>query len=92
MLEEFVKAGAPEEILWINKPHIGTFRLVSMVEKMRASIIALGGEVRFGAKVEEIEIERDNNGNGQVCGVVLAGDWVMAYFRRKSSVLLPSKR
>jgi uncharacterized FAD-dependent dehydrogenase len=73
VLEEFVKAGAPEEILWINKPHIGTFRLVSMVEKMRASIIELGGEVRFGAKVEEIDIERDTSGNGQVCGVVLAG-------------------
>jgi uncharacterized FAD-dependent dehydrogenase len=72
VLEEFVKAGAPEEILWINKPHIGTFRLVSMVEKMRASIIALGGEVRFGAKVEEIEIVRDTGGNGQVHGVVLA--------------------
>ncbi len=72
VLEEFVKAGAPEEILYINKPHIGTFRLVSMVEKMRASIIELGGEVRFGAKVEEIEIERDNNGNGQVRGVALA--------------------
>jgi uncharacterized FAD-dependent dehydrogenase len=73
VLEEFVKAGAPEEILWINKPHIGTFRLVSMVEKMRASIIELGGEVRFGARVEDIEIERDAHGHGQVRGVVLAG-------------------
>ncbi|HXE38774.1 MAG TPA: NAD(P)/FAD-dependent oxidoreductase [Azonexus sp.] len=73
VLEEFVKAGAPEEILFINKPHIGTFRLVSMVEKMRANIFELGGEVRFGAKVEEVEIERDAAGNGQVCGVVLAG-------------------
>jgi len=72
VLEEFVKAGAPEEILFINKPHIGTFRLVSMVEKMRAEIFALGGEVRFGAKVEEIDIERDAAGNGQVRGVVLA--------------------
>ncbi len=73
VLEEFVKAGAPEEILYVNKPHIGTFRLVSMVEKMRASIFALGGEVRFGCKVEEIDIERDAAGNGQVRGVVLAG-------------------
>ena len=73
VLEEFVKAGAPAEILYVNKPHIGTFRLVSMVEKMRASIFALGGEVRFGAKVEEIEIERDTVGNGQVRGVRLAG-------------------
>ncbi|HJV91928.1 MAG TPA: NAD(P)/FAD-dependent oxidoreductase, partial [Azonexus sp.] len=73
VLEEFVKAGAPEEILFVNKPHIGTFRLVSMVEKMRANIFELGGEVRFGAKVEEIEIERDAAGHGQVRGVVLAG-------------------
>ena len=73
VLEEFVKAGAPAEILYVNKPHSGTFRLVSMVEKMRASIFALGGEVRFGAKVEEIEIDRDASGNGQVRGVRLAG-------------------
>jgi hypothetical protein len=44
---EFVKAGAPEEILYVSKPHIGTFRLVGMVETMRAEIIALGGEIRF---------------------------------------------
>ena len=73
VLEEFVKAGAPEEILYVNKPHIGTFRLVSMVEKMRANIFELGGEVRFGSKVEEIDIDRDADGNGQVRGVVLAG-------------------
>ncbi|HZX33071.1 MAG TPA: NAD(P)/FAD-dependent oxidoreductase, partial [Rhodocyclaceae bacterium] len=73
VLEEFVKAGAPEEILYVSKPHIGTFRLVSMVEKMRASIIALGGEVRFGCKVEEIEVDRPEGGApGQVRGVVLA--------------------
>ncbi|WP_428826452.1 NAD(P)/FAD-dependent oxidoreductase [Azonexus sp. IMCC34842] len=73
VLEEFVKAGAPEEILYVNKPHIGTFRLVSMVEKMRAKIFELGGEVRFGSKVEEIDIDRAADGNGQVRGVVLAG-------------------
>ena len=73
VLEEFVKAGAPAEILYVNKPHIGTFRLVSMVEKMRASIFALGGEVRFGCKVEEIAIDRDAAGNVQVRGIRLAG-------------------
>ena len=52
VLEEFVRAGAPAEILTAAKPHIGTFRLVSMVEAMRATIIALGGEYRFGARVE----------------------------------------
>ena len=49
VLDEFVKAGAPEEILYVGKPHIGTFRLVGVVEKMRAEIEALGGEIRFGA-------------------------------------------
>ena len=68
VLTEFVKAGAPEEILYVSKPHIGTFRLVGMVETMRASIEALGGEFRFQCKVTDIVIE-----NGQVRGVVLAG-------------------
>lgn len=66
VLEEFVKAGAPEEILYINKPHIGTFRLTSMVEKMREEIITLGGEVRFEQKVTDLLI----NGE-QLTGVVL---------------------
>ncbi len=47
VLTEFVKAGAPEEILYVAKPHIGTFRLVGMVEAMRETIEALGGEYRF---------------------------------------------
>ena len=67
VLTEFVKAGAPEEILYVSKPHIGTFRLVSMVEKMRAEIEALGGEIRFEARVEDLRIE-----DGHVRGVVLA--------------------
>ena len=57
VLEEFVKAGAPEEILVLSKPHIGTFKLVKMVETMRAEIIRLGGEIRFGAKVETLHRE-----------------------------------
>lgn len=68
VLTEFVKAGAPEEILYVSKPHIGTFKLVSMVEKMRAGIIALGGEIRFQSRVEDVLLD-----NGQVRGVVLAG-------------------
>ena len=64
VLREFVDAGAPEEILYVSKPHIGTFRLVGMVEKMRAKIIELGGEIRFGCRVDEIEIERGANGAG----------------------------
>src|SRR5438128_225228 len=47
VLDQFARAGAPEEILYVSHPHIGTFRLVSMVEKMRATILSLGGEIRF---------------------------------------------
>jgi len=57
VLDEFVAAGAPEEILFVAKPHIGTFRLVGVVEKMRAEIERLGGEVRFGARVVGLKIE-----------------------------------
>jgi hypothetical protein len=67
VLTEFVKAGAPEEIMYVSKPHIGTFRLVGMVEEMRHEMEALGAEIRFQSRVADIEI-----GNGQVCGVVLA--------------------
>jgi uncharacterized FAD-dependent dehydrogenase len=66
VLTEFVKAGAPEEILYVSKPHIGTFRLVSMIEKMRAEIEALGGEIRFRSHVTDICIEA-----GRVRGVQL---------------------
>lgn len=68
VLEEFVLAGAPEEILYVSKPHIGTFRLVSMVEKIRAQIIALGGEIRFETKVVDFDIEA-----GQLQGITLEG-------------------
>ncbi|XBV12609.1 FAD-dependent dehydrogenase [Pseudomonas putida] len=66
VLEEFVKAGAPDEILYINKPHIGTFRLTGMVEQMRQDMIALGADVRFQEKVTDLLIEE-----GQLTGVVL---------------------
>ena len=66
VLSEFVKAGAPAEILFVSKPHIGTFRLVSMIEKMRADISALGGEVRFGQQVVDVRIE-----GGHIRGVTL---------------------
>ena len=57
VLTEFVKAGAPEEILFVSKPHIGTFKLVKMMENIRAEIIALGGEIRFGEKLAHLNIE-----------------------------------
>ncbi|MEN9945706.1 MAG: hypothetical protein RLZZ293_92 [Pseudomonadota bacterium] len=71
VLEEFVKAGAPEEIIYVNRPHIGTFRLVGMVEKIRETIIQLGGEVLFEHKVTDLLIDQ-NNGHRQIQGVILA--------------------
>ena len=76
VLSEFVAAGAPEEILTLSKPHIGTFKLVKMVENMRAEIIRLGGEIRFDCKVETIHREADDSG-GQVTGVTLADGEVL---------------
>jgi len=67
VFSEFIKAGAPPEIMYVSKPHIGTFRLVGMVEEMRNTIISLGGEVRFQSRVSDIEIA-----DGQVVGVQLA--------------------
>ena len=57
VMQEFVKAGAPEEILLVSKPHIGTFKLVKVVEHMREQIIALGGEVRFEQRLSDVLIE-----------------------------------
>ena len=67
VLTEFVKAGAPAEILHVSKPHIGTFKLVTMVEQIRATIESLGGEIRFQQRVDELIID-----NHQVRGVTLA--------------------
>jgi uncharacterized protein len=67
VMHEFVRAGAPDEILYVSKPHIGTFRLTGVVAAMRDEIIALGGEVRFDSKVQELLLQ-----DGQVEGVLLA--------------------
>jgi len=72
VLSEFVLAGAPEEILFISKPHIGTFKLVTMVEAMRAEITRLGGEIRFEQKVDAIHRDIDDQGEACVSGVSLA--------------------
>lgn len=71
VLTEFVEAGAPPEILYVSKPHVGTFRLVTMVESLRAKIEALGGEFRFETKVEKILIGRDALGERRVEGLLL---------------------
>jgi hypothetical protein len=75
VLTEFVAAGAPEEILHLSKPHIGTFRLVTVVEGIREKILSLGGEYRFGSRVTDLTID----GNRQVQGLNLAdGSFVAA--------------
>jgi len=73
VFSEFVKAGAPPEILYVSKPHIGTFRLVSIVESMRETITRLGGEMRFGSRIVDIDIE-----DGQVNSVALASGETIA--------------
>lgn len=71
VLTEFVKAGAPEEIMYVSKPHIGTFKLVTMVENIRNDIIELGGEIRFGCKVETIHREVGEDESGHITGVTM---------------------
>jgi len=74
VMQEFVRAGAPSEILYVSKPHIGTFRLTGVVSTMRDEIISLGGEVRFESKVVDVAIE-----DGRVCGVMLeSGEFIAA--------------
>ncbi|MBL6987362.1 MAG: NAD(P)/FAD-dependent oxidoreductase [Methylobacter sp.] len=68
VLNELVKAGAPDEILHVSKPHIGTFKLVTVVEHIRAAIESLGGEIRFQSRVDDIIIDNSR----KVCGVALA--------------------
>ncbi|MGY3230458.1 putative FAD-dependent dehydrogenase [Luteibacter sp. HA06] len=72
VLTEFVKAGAPDEILYVSKPHIGTFRLVTMAETMRETIESLGGEIRFTQRVDDVLVDTAADGSRQLRGVVLA--------------------
>jgi uncharacterized FAD-dependent dehydrogenase len=79
VLTEFVAAGAPEEILTEAHPHIGTFRLVTMVERLRAKIEGLGGEYRFGQRVTDIELDRGPDGGRRMRGLHLhTGDFLEA--------------
>ncbi len=77
VLHEFVEAGAPEEILYVSKPHIGTFKLVSMVEKMRQQIIDLGGEIRFSTRVEKLDMD-EKGGEYAVKGLHLSDGGYLA--------------
>ena len=70
VIQEFVKAGAPEEIVYVNRPHIGTFRLVGMVERIREEILSLGGEIRFEHKVSDFMVSKTGE-QQQINGVIL---------------------
>ena len=72
VLTEFVKAGAPPEILTEAHPHVGTFRLVTMVMSIRETIEALGGEYRFETRVEDFVIGKDEHGERQLEGLLLS--------------------
>lgn len=68
VLAEFVAAGAPEDILYSNKPHIGTDRLSPMLERLRACIESLGGEYRFETRLDDIDVK-----DGRLRAVTLSG-------------------
>lgn len=69
VVNEFLEAGAPEEIAYLAKPHVGTDLLRGVVMEMRKKIISLGGEVRFNAKLEDINIT-----NNKVVSIVASGE------------------
>ncbi|MGS5085311.1 NAD(P)/FAD-dependent oxidoreductase [Hydrogenophaga sp. A37] len=69
VMNEFVDAGAPPEILYQAHPHIGTFKLVKVVEAMREKIIALGGEIRFQQQVVGLTLAPGSNGQQQLTGL-----------------------
>ena len=62
VMQEFVKAGAPSDILYAAHPHIGTFKLVKVVEGIREQIVALGGEIRFEQRVTDLLLAPDGQG------------------------------
>ncbi|WP_062784338.1 NAD(P)/FAD-dependent oxidoreductase [Novosphingobium capsulatum] len=79
VLVEFVKAGAPDDILTEAHPHIGTFRLVTMVMSMRETIEKLGGEYRFGTRVDDFAVETDAAGERRLAGLHLSnGEYLPA--------------
>lgn len=71
VLEELVRLGAPEEILYEAHPHIGTDLLCGIVKKIRQEIIAYGGEVRFQSRLEKIRYEND-----QIQSLCVNGEWI----------------
>jgi len=88
VMDEFVKAGAPEEILYAAHPHIGTFKLVKVVENLREQIIALGGEIRFEQRVTDVVIESGPAGRHLRALTVLNQVTGEAYEQRADHVVL----
>jgi uncharacterized FAD-dependent dehydrogenase len=70
VMDEFVKAGAPADILYAAHPHIGTFKLVKVVEHIREQIIALGGEIRFEQRVSDVLLAPTAGGH-QLTGLLV---------------------
>lgn len=71
VIKSFIRAGAPRDISYLNKPHVGTDLLKGVVRNIRKEIIALGGEVRFGSKLEELDSQ-----GGRVTRVRIGDEWV----------------
>jgi uncharacterized FAD-dependent dehydrogenase len=71
VLESYVQAGAPEEILYLNKPHIGSDLLRKVVKNLREKIIDLGGEVRFNAQVQDLKIDK-----GHLTAIQVNDTWI----------------
>ncbi len=83
VFSEFVKAGAPEEILYLSKPHIGTDKLKEVVKNIRKNIINLGGEIRFNSRLNGIKLK-----NNQVCTVKVNSDYSNEYEIETDNVIL----
>ena len=77
VLSEFVAAGAPSDILYVGKPHIGTFRLVAMVEAMRGTIERIGGEYRFESRMTDLDIAEGPDGARTLRGLALSDGTVL---------------
>ena len=71
VLEEMVKGGAPDEILYVSKPHVGTFRLVKVVEHLREQITAMGGEFRFSNKVVDLHFDTVASANKRMAALTI---------------------
>jgi uncharacterized protein len=86
VLQDMVRGGAPEEIMYVSKPHVGTFRLVKVVEFLREEIIRLGGEFRFSHQVVDLHFEA-NNSHKKLAAVTVQGPDKLETFSAEHVVL-----